>query len=50
VTDIGERSIFVSTQGGQIEVSTLKPDDGKKLPAPEFCAQTGLTIGTILGG
>ena len=49
VTDIGERSIFVSTQGGQIEVLTLKPDDGKKLSGPEFCAQAGLTTGTILG-
>jgi methionyl-tRNA formyltransferase len=49
VTDIGERSIFVSTQGGQIEVLTLRPDDGKKLSGPEFCAQAGLAAGTILG-
>jgi methionyl-tRNA formyltransferase len=49
VTDIGERSIFVSTQGGQIEVLTLRSDDGKKLPGPAFCAQAGLTPGTILG-
>ena len=49
VTDIGARSIFVSTQGGQIEVLTLRPDDGKKLSGPEFCAQAGLTTGTILG-
>lgn len=49
VTDIGERGIFVSTQGGQIEVLTLRYDDGKKLPGREFCAQAGLTTGTILG-
>ena len=49
VTDIGAGSIFVSTQGGQIEVLTLRPDDGKKLSGPEFCAQAGLTTGTILG-
>jgi methionyl-tRNA formyltransferase len=49
VTDIGARSILVSTQGGQIEVLTLRPDDGKKLSGPEFCAQAGLTSGTILG-
>ena len=49
VTDIGERSIFVSTQGGQIEVLTLRPDDGKKLSGPEFCAQAGVAAGTILG-
>jgi methionyl-tRNA formyltransferase len=50
VTDIGERSIFVSTQGGQIEVLTLRPDDGKKLSGAEFCAQAGVVAGTILGG
>jgi methionyl-tRNA formyltransferase len=49
VTDIGARSIFVSTQGGQIEVLTLRPDEGKKLSGPEFCAQAGLTTGMILG-
>jgi methionyl-tRNA formyltransferase len=49
VTDIGPRSILVSTQGGQIEVFTLKPDDGKKLAATEFCAQAALVPGTLLG-
>jgi len=36
VTDIGARSILVSTQGGQIEVLTLRPDDGKKLSGRSF--------------
>src|SRR6202046_525075 len=49
VTDIGEKSLLVSAQGGQIEVFTLRFEDGKKLAAPEFCRQSGLAAGTILG-
>jgi methionyl-tRNA formyltransferase len=49
VSDIGERSFFVSTQGGRIEVFTLRAEDGKKLSAPDFCAQTGLSAGVVLG-
>src|SRR5579863_1111559 len=49
VTDIGEKSLLVSAQGGQIEVFTLRSEDGKKLAAPEFCRQSGLAAGTILG-
>jgi methionyl-tRNA formyltransferase len=49
VTAIGDRSLFVAAQGGQIEVFTLRYEDGKKLQAPQFCAETGLAVGTILG-
>jgi methionyl-tRNA formyltransferase len=49
VAAIGDRSLFVSAQGGQIEVLTLRHEDGKKLSAPEFCAQAGLVPGTLLG-
>ena len=49
VTDIGEKSLLVSAQGGQIEVFTLRSEDGKKLAAPEYCRQSGLAAGTILG-
>jgi methionyl-tRNA formyltransferase len=49
VTAIGDRSLYVSAQGGQIEVLTLRLEDGKKLSAPDFCAQAGLVPGTILG-
>ena len=49
VTAIEEHSIRVSAQGGQIEVFKLKLEGGKKLPAPQFCAETGLGLGTILG-
>jgi methionyl-tRNA formyltransferase len=50
VTAIEEHSLRISAQGGQIEVFKLRYDGGKKLPAPQFCAETGLSVGTILGG
>jgi methionyl-tRNA formyltransferase len=49
VTAIGEQGIFVTAQGGQIEVSKLRYDGGKKMPAPQLCAEAGLVVGTILG-
>jgi methionyl-tRNA formyltransferase len=49
VTAIGEQSIFVTAQGGQIEVSKLRYDGGKKLPAPQACTEAGLTVGAVLG-
>jgi methionyl-tRNA formyltransferase len=49
VTAIGEQSLVISAQGGQIEVFKLKYDGGKKLPAAQFCAEAGLNLGTILG-
>src|ERR1700722_18040484 len=49
VTAIGEQSLFVAAQGGQIEVSKLRYDGGKKLPAPQLCAEVGLAVGTKLG-
>jgi methionyl-tRNA formyltransferase len=49
VTAIGEGSLLVAAQGGQIEVCKLRYDGGKKLPAAQFCAEAGLTLGTILG-
>jgi hypothetical protein len=27
----------------------LKYDDGKKIPAPQFCAEAGVTLGAVLG-
>jgi len=50
VTAIGEKSLFVAAQGGHIEVLTLRYGDGKKLPAPQFCAEAGLSVGAVLGG
>jgi methionyl-tRNA formyltransferase len=49
VTAISDKSLFVSAQGGQIEVFALRLEDGKKSKAAEFCAETGLAVGTILG-
>ena len=49
VVAITEQSLLVAAQGGNIEVSMLRYDDGKKLPAAQFCAQTGLSLGTVLG-
>jgi methionyl-tRNA formyltransferase len=49
VTAIGEGSLFVAAQGGQIEVSKLRYDGGKKLPAPQLCAEVGLSVGAKLG-
>ena len=46
---IGEESIFVSAQGGQIEIFKLRYDGGKKLPAAQVCAAAGLSVGSILG-
>jgi methionyl-tRNA formyltransferase len=49
ITAIGEQSLVVAAQGGQIEVFKLKFDGGKKLPAPQFCAESGICLGTVLG-
>jgi methionyl-tRNA formyltransferase len=49
VTGIGAQSLFVSAQGGQIEIFKLRYDGGKKLPAPQVCAEVGLSLGAILG-
>jgi methionyl-tRNA formyltransferase len=49
VTAIEEQSLRISAQGGQIEVFKLKYDGGKKMPAPQFCADAGLSLGTVLG-
>jgi methionyl-tRNA formyltransferase len=49
ITAIEEHSLRISSQGGQIEVFKVRYDGGKKLAAPQFCAETGLGVGTILG-
>jgi len=49
VASIGEKSLLVSAQGGQLEVFTLRFDDGKKLSAPEFCKLAGIAAGAQLG-
>jgi methionyl-tRNA formyltransferase len=49
VTAIGEKSITVTAQGGQIEVLKVRYEGGKKIPAPQFCSEAGLGVGTVLG-
>jgi methionyl-tRNA formyltransferase len=49
VTAIGETSMMVTTQGGQIEVLRVRYEGGKKVAAPQFCSEAGLSVGTILG-
>ena len=49
VTAIGPESIFITAQGGQVEVFKLRYGEGKKLPAPQLCAEIGLNPGAVLG-
>ncbi len=48
ITSIGD-SLFVTAQGGQIELTKLKHEDGKKVSAAEFAAAFGVAPGTIFG-
>ena len=49
VTQVGPESVFITAQGGQIEVFKVRYGDGKKVSAPQLCAEAGLTAGTVLG-
>jgi methionyl-tRNA formyltransferase len=49
ITDIGAESIRVTAQGGQVEVSKVKPEEGKKVAAAEWAKSAGVAAGTILG-
>ena len=49
IIEIGQDSIRVSAQGGQLEVFKVKAEDGKKIPAAQFCTEARLGPGTVLG-
>jgi methionyl-tRNA formyltransferase len=49
ITAIGEESLHIAAQGGQIEVLKLRCEGGDKMPAASFCAAAGLRVGTVLG-
>jgi len=49
ITAIGDASLFITAQGGQLEISKLKHEDGKKLSAGEFAAANGVAAGTLFG-
>jgi methionyl-tRNA formyltransferase len=46
---VGPQSMLVSAQGGQIEVFTVRAEDGKKMAAAQYCAEAGLAPGFLLG-
>jgi methionyl-tRNA formyltransferase len=49
VTAIGDESLHVTAQGGQIEVIKLRYEGGEKMPAARFCVEAGIAVGTVLG-
>ena len=49
ISAVTASSLFVTAQGGQIEVAKLKHEDGKKMSAAEFVAVHHLAVGSALG-
>jgi methionyl-tRNA formyltransferase len=49
VTAVEGQSLFVMSQGGQIEVSKVRYADGQKISAAQFCADHGVAPKTPLG-
>ena len=46
---LGDKSFFVTAQGGRIEVMRARGEDGKKVSGGEFARNAGLGAGTVLG-
>jgi methionyl-tRNA formyltransferase len=49
ITEVGAESIRITAQGGQVEVSKVKPEEGKKVSAAQWARDAGVAAGTILG-
>jgi methionyl-tRNA formyltransferase len=49
ITDLGPESMRITAQGGQVEVSKVKPEEGKKIAAAEWAKSANVAAGTILG-
>jgi methionyl-tRNA formyltransferase len=49
VIDVTDDGVAVAAGGGQILIRRLRGEGGKKLPASEYAASSGLTKGTRLG-
>ncbi|ACA17011.1 Methionyl-tRNA formyltransferase [Methylobacterium sp. 4-46] len=49
VVAVGEESIRITAQGGQIELFKLKPEGGSKMSAGAFAREGGIRVGHILG-
>ena len=49
ITAITPTSMFITAQGGQVEIAKVKHEDGKKVAAADFAAAFGVTVGTVFG-
>jgi len=49
ISHVGPDSVFITAQGGQIEVLKVRYGEGKKMSAPQLCAEIGLVPGAVLG-
>lgn len=49
ITAITDAAMFITVQGGQIEVAKVKHEEGKKVSPTEFAKAFGVAVGTILG-
>lgn len=49
ISGVGEKSFRISAHGGEIEVSTVRPADSKKMSASEYAGLHDLCIGMRLG-
>ncbi len=49
VTEVTDKSFFVTAQGGRIEVLRARGEDGKKVSGGDFARAAGLAGGTLLG-
>lgn len=46
---IGAQAMHVSVHGGVLEILRVRPQQGKKMAAADYCAAAGLQVGTVLG-
>ena len=49
ITSITDAGMFITAQGGQVEVAKVKHEDGKKVSAAEFAKAFGAAPGTAFG-
>jgi len=49
ISEITSTSIFVTAQGGRIEILKAKHEEGKKVSSVELASQYGLAPGILLG-
>ena len=49
ITSIADAGMFITAQGGQVEVAKVKHEDGKKVSAAEFAKAFGAAPGTAFG-